>query len=43
MERDQERLGGDVVGQRPGEPPLGIAVDRRVVAVEQLGEALRLP
>jgi hypothetical protein len=41
-ERQGEGLGGEVVGQLVADPPPQVAQDRRVVAVEQLGEAGRL-
>jgi hypothetical protein len=40
VEGDQERLGRHVVGQARAQPPRDVAVDRRVVAVEYLLEAL---
>jgi hypothetical protein len=40
-ERQGEGLGGEVVGQVVADPPPQVAQDRRVVAVEQLGEAGR--
>jgi hypothetical protein len=41
-ERQGEGLGGEVVGQVGTDPAPQVAQDRRVVAVEQLGEAGRL-
>jgi hypothetical protein len=41
-ERQGERLGGKIIGQVGTDPPPQVAQDRRVVAVEQLGEAGRL-
>jgi hypothetical protein len=38
-ERHQERLCGEVVGQPRADPPLQVAMDRRVVTVKQLGKA----
>jgi hypothetical protein len=42
LERGDERLGQQVLGHRSTEPPRRVAVDRVRMALEELGERLRL-